>query len=443
MNAERAMLMPPFNVVMAARLSTTLDSEEIRRAAERLRTRHALLAVRVQLDADGEARYCSDGVPELHVREVVAQSDDDLENQWLDEVMRECRTSFPLETGPLVRFVVVRGTAMTYLLVSAHHVISDGKSLTFLLRDVLEAVGNPTAEPARLPPPPPIDETTVAEPPRTPWIARLILKLMSRKWRKKGLRFDLDDRDSLQQAFWDKHTGATAIAWQLSPEQTAALATACRAEGVTVNSALWTAFLLAQREVQGDVPPHRRQAGMAVSTRDRLKVEVGEALGFYASSLNLELTVDSRASFWDAARQVQTRIGEALGKTQIFRMLAANALPSSLMDSLYFAKYGLIDDAMSTRMLKRLKWDRVSFGYSITNVGRGNIPTRYGAHRLDAVYGPFFYSDVNEKVVGVTTVGDVLTFSLTCNESAIGRDVAPRIREASLAHLEHACSARP
>ncbi len=440
-NAERAMLMPPFNVVMAARITGALAPDAVRGAVQRLRERHPLLAARVAFDSEGGARFLTEGVPAVPLRVVEADGQrGPSDPRWLDEVMRECRTSFDLETGPLSRFVIIRGGDTTRLLVTGHHAICDGKSLAYLLRDVLQAVAEPDAEVERLGPPPPIDETTVPAPPRTPWIARVILRKMGRKWNSKGLRFDAQDRKRLHEAFWAAHTGGKALAWELTPAQTADLVARCRAEDVTVNSALWTAFLLAQHEVQGDREAFRRQAGLAVSTRERLNVPVGEALGFYASSLSLALPVDAGAEFWDAARKIQARIRKALGRTDLFRMLVANALPPTLLDSLYPEKYGLIHDRMSARMLRQMKWDRLSYGYSITNVGRAEIPTAYGTHTLEALHGPFFYSDVNEKVVGVSTVGGVLSFTLTGNEDQLGAGVAERLRDASLDHLKRAVS---
>lgn len=437
-NSERIMLIPPFNVVMAARIKGPIGVGAVRSAVEALRTRHALLAVRVQFDANGDAQYRADGVSELRVREVAVKDGENIERLWQQEVMRECRRAFPLETGPLVRFVLVRNENWSYLLVTGHHAICDGKSLTYLIRDVLEVVSSPEALPVMLPAPPAIDRTTVPGSRQLPWMARVILRQMRRMWEKKHLSFDRKDRERLHQTFWEQNSGAMVLAWALTRDQTNELMAACRAEGVTVNSALWTAFLLSQREVQGNTSGYRKMAGMAVSTRDRLNVPVGEAFGFYASSLSLALPVDSKANFWDAARQVQVRIRKTLGKTDLFRMLVAKALPPSLLDSLYFNKYGLLNDSMSARMLRKLRWDRVSYGYTITNVGKSNISTSYGPHKLEAVYGPFFYSDVNEKVVGVSTVGDVLTFALTCNASLVGADVATRLKASSLAYLKHA-----
>ena len=74
-------------------------------------------------------------------------------------------------------------------------------------------------------------------------------------------------------------------------------------------------------------------------------------------------------------------------------------------------------------------WNRVNFGAAITNVGRIDIPTSYGDLTLDAVYGPFVYSDVNEKTVGVLTVGNRMTFAMSHNMDVVDTDTASELRD--------------
>ena len=116
-------------------------------------------------------------------------------------------------------------------------------------------------------------------------------------------------------------------------------------------------------------------------------------------------------------------------------MLIAESLPPTFLDALYFAKYGLVQSGMANRMLSKMDWAGTSYGYSITNVGRVDILAAYGPRLIEAVYGPFLFSDVNEKVVGVTTVGDRMTFALTCNRAIGDAGVAAAIRDASMARL--------
>jgi NRPS condensation-like uncharacterized protein len=110
-------------------------------------------------------------------------------------------------------------------------------------------------------------------------------------------------------------------------------------------------------------------------------------------------------------------------------MLSATWLCPTLIDSLYFSKYGLSTNRISNKLLKKMMWDKVNYGCVITNVGRIDIPTTYGDLQIDAVYGPLVYSDVNEKTMGVITVGNRITFWMSYNESVIDSGIATQFRD--------------
>ena len=85
-----------------------------------------------------------------------------------------------------------------------------------------------------------------------------------------------------------------------------------------------------------------------------------------------------------------------------------------------------------------MNWQGTSYGYSITNVGRMNIPTSYDQYQLESVYGPFVYSDVNEKTIGVITTGDKVTFLMSYNKAIVNPQTAEEIRKAAMDYLSNA-----
>jgi len=172
-------------------------------------------------------------------------------------------------------------------------------------------------------------------------------------------------------------------------------------------------------------------------------VPVGEAFGFYASSLTARLEYDPRRTFWDSARIFHEKIGDSLAKTNIFRSLSAELVVPTLLDSLYFSKYGLIKSGLSDKLVQQMNWRGISYGYAITNVGRMNIPTTYNHYQLESVYGPFVYSDVNEKTMGVITVGDKVTFLMSYNETIVTPHTAEAIRKTAMDYLSNAVNEYP
>jgi hypothetical protein len=311
-------------------------------------------------------------------------------------------------------------------------------SLTYLIRDILQHLADPDRVVQILPEPPAITRDTVPSPPPANFMARGVIGLFNKLWTRRNIRFDSSDLKRLHRTFWEKNRDAGLLAWEFSVAETKTLVSRCRAEKVTVNTALWTAFLAAQHEVQGDAEPYRTSAGLAVSTRDKLTVPVGEAFGFYAASLTTHLEYDPGRTFWDAARIFHAKIGDSLAKTNIFRSLSAELLAPTLLDSLYFSKYDLIKSKLSDKLVQQMNWQGINYGYAITNVGRMKIPNSYGQYRLESVYGPIVYSDVNEKTMGVITVGDKVTFLMSYNKAIVNSPTAEEIRDTATDYLSNA-----
>jgi NRPS condensation-like uncharacterized protein len=432
--AERSMLMIPFNVVMVASIKGHIDAKRLSDVLNGLRTRHALLAVRVVIDEDDVAFFVTKDVPEFNP-EVIPREN---ESQWIEKTEAEFNIPFSLAKGPLSRFTLLHSHNVSELIICAHHAVCDGMSLIYLIKDILQHLREPDSSIEILPDPPLIDRTTVPSPPSIRPIQRKIFKLINKRWKKKHIRFDHNDMTRLHNVFWEKNRDRKLLTWILSQEMTQALVARSRKENVTVNTALWTAFLAAQHDVQAPLKSYHQRSGMAVNTRDKLSVPVGECFGFYASSLTVRLKYARRKDFWENARDIHKRIRTELKKTELFRMLIADLFTPSLLDSIYFSKYGLIKSRISNMLLKMMNFDKISYGYSITNVGKINIPSVYGELHLDMVYGPAVYSDVNEKLVGVITIGDRISFMMTYNENNVSTNNAEHIRDATIDHLSRA-----
>jgi hypothetical protein len=262
------------------------------------------------------------------------------------------------------------------------------------------------------------------------------MRLINRRWAAKGIRFTESDMYRMHEKYWESNAGIQLLAWTLKADDTAQLVERSRAEKVSVNSALWTAFLAAQHEVQPDRLRYRQRSALAVNTRDKLRVPAGDAFGFYASSLTVKLTYCPRMPFWDNARAVHAKIRKELARTNLFRMLSAKLIHPTLLDSLYFRKFGLTDDVISNKLLRKMKWHQTSYGYALTNVGRFEIPTTYGALELERVHGPLFYSDVEEKMLGVITVGGRLSFFHVSRRPVVGD--ATHLKDAAMSCLKAA-----
>ncbi len=235
--AERIMLMLPLNVVMVGRIRGEVNASKIRNALELLRHRHPLLSVRVEIDDESTGWYVAEGVPEFKVYVEQRQS----EGQWIARVKEEFRVPFPLETGPLVRCALIHSPETSEIVLCGHHAVCDGMSLGYLLRDVLSLLAEPEKQAVESLDPPVIDSTTVPTPPSTNCLLRFVVSRINKNWSAKNIRFGEAEMRQMHEEFWKKNEQARVLAWSMDSELTSALAERCRAEKVTVNSALWTA----------------------------------------------------------------------------------------------------------------------------------------------------------------------------------------------------------
>jgi hypothetical protein len=424
--------MMPLNAILIGRVRGILDSSRINDALELLTKRHPHLAVRVEIDSEGAGWYVDEGVPKLaaDVHQRVSGQ------QWLDHTLKELHTPLPIETGPLFRCTLIHSPHISEIVLCAHHIISDGMSLGYLLRDLLTLHEEPETP---LPPstdPPRVDSSTASTPPRAGWIFRSLTGMANRSWEPKQISFGEDAMRRMHREFWKKNDQVHVIAWSLSEASTAVLAKRCRQEKVTVTSALLTSFLAAQYDVQGHEQRCRRRVFVGTNIREKLIVPVEEAFGCYASSITPKLPYNPRLPFWQSARRVHSKFTRCLTETNPFRLLSSDWIHPTLLDAPYFCKYGLLDEPLPTRMLRWLGWDKVTFGFALSNVGRFDIPTSYGQLELETVYGPCFYCDFTEKTLGTITVGGALSFILVCNTSLTGDGA--RIKKAAMEHLQKA-----
>ena len=91
---------------------------------------------------------------------------------------------------------------------------------------------------------------------------------------------------------------------------------------------------------------------------------------------------------------------------------------------------------MPNKLLRKMKWHQTTYGYALTNVGRFDIPASYGPLELEAAHGPLFYSDVEEKVLGVITVGGRLSFFHVSRRPVVGD--ATLLKVAAMSYLRAA-----
>jgi NRPS condensation-like uncharacterized protein len=421
----------------------------LRNAVSKVQGRHPNLRVRIIEDEDHDPWFTSEGIKEIPVEVVPRESNE----HWIKVVQESCQLPFDFDARPAIRFILVQSPAISDLIILCHHIICDGLSLAYLARDLMEHLGDPTREVEVLPDPNPIEIENIPDDVSVNAIVKYFINRMNKKWKEEEILFDQEDYRDLNEAYWMNYKHQV-LSVELSEAQTSALVDRCRKEEVTVNSALTTAFVSAQTNVQSEKPFHSSM-GVASSLRDRLQEPVGEVMGFYAGIVTLDYKYNGSISFWDNARGLHRKVKPLFNNKNLFKdPLRWCYLEPEIIESInfkklgglvptHFARYQKISD-FSKRddvvlsILKRDKMeslDKIFMGTAVTNLTRLDFPRNYGALELDRMImkpgGGFPLATVNLVLGAVTTAGK-LSLVIEFAEDNIDLNTMEKIKEEAM-----------
>lgn len=450
---ERLFSRSPFSIVtVVARIKGNISANMLLSAVSKVQQRHPNLRVRIK-DADDHAPwFTSQGVEEIPVEIVARESDD----HWIKVHQDACRVPFEFDARPAVRFILVQSPTISELVILCHHIICDGLSLAYLARDLMVHLGDPAREVEVLPDPIPIDKNNIPTDVSLNAVVKFFIKRINKKWEGEKIFFDQEDYENLTAAYWNNFSHQI-LSVELSEAQTSALVERCRKEGITVNSALATAFVGGQYLVRGEKSCDP-SIGVAGNVRDRLQVPVGEVMGFYAGVVTLKYTYDGRISFWKNTRQFHKIVKPLFTNKNLFNdFLQWCYLEPAILEAINFKKLGglvppdssrysklsafSVKDDVVLSLLKRDKMeslDQIIMGTAVTNLTRMDFPREYGALELDRLImqpgGAFPLTNVN-LVLGAVTCAGKLSLIVEFAPEAVDPDTMQAIKDKALEFL--------
>lgn len=447
---ERLFTRSPFSIVtMVARIKGQVTEDMLREALNKVCMRHVNLRTRIVDDVEGNPRFTSAGARAILVEVMPRESDE----QWLQVLEEVSQVPFEFSDGPAIRFILLQEPTCSDLLIVSHHINCDGMSLAFLARDVMHHLGDASRQVERLSDPVLMDLDTLPAGASVNPLVKAVVRRINKKWQQERVIFDQDDYRELTAAYWSNYHHAT-LPIELSEEQTSQLVARCKAENVTVNTALTAAFVDAQTLVQGEKPSHA-SIGIAVSLRDRLRDPAGEAMGFYAGVASFKNRRRSRGGFWDATRRLHRKVKPLLrGQSMMKDPIIWCHLDPTIIEAMNFKKLGHLvpEDAPRHQklasfakrndvvqgLLKRGQMesvDRVFMGTAVTNLGRLDFPKQYGTLELDRLIlqpgGAFPLSQVG-LVVGAVTCSGKLSLVLEYAKEAVDASTMQKVSEKAL-----------
>ncbi|HLN64362.1 MAG TPA: amino acid adenylation domain-containing protein [Symbiobacteriaceae bacterium] len=292
-----------YHMAEAFRLRGPLQADALRASLTEIVRRHEALRTTFERVADGTVVQRIGAVPEalLTVVDLADAPEADREDQAAERAAADARRPFDLANGPLLRCTLLKLADTDHLLVlSMHHIVSDGWSISLFLRELrslYQAFAAQKESPlAALP----VQYADYAAWQRE-WLkdGRLEEQLTFWKEQLKGVPPLLELPTDRSRPAVQRYAGSTRR-FVVSRALTDALQALSRREGATLFMTLLSAFdvLLSRYSRQQDVC-----VGTPIANRNRQEIE--GLIGLFVNTVVLRTDVAGAATFRELLRQVR------------------------------------------------------------------------------------------------------------------------------------------
>jgi amino acid adenylation domain-containing protein len=290
------------------RLRGPLDRKALDRALQRLVERHeSLRTTFVQGDDEPEQRICPAAETVFQLAEQDLSASDDRDGELARVMEAEAAAPFDLLRGPLFRGRLVRlGDDDHALLLTMHHIVSDGWSMGVLSAEVNALYGAfHRGEPDPLPPLP-IQYADYAA-----WQRRMVkgdvLQKQADYWKStlSGAPELLELPTDRPRPAEQDNTGA-AVMFEVDEELTAGLKTLSRRHGTTLFTTLMAGWAATLSRLSG-------QSDVVIGTpsANRGREEIEGLIGFFVNTLALRVSLDGSPTVGQLIERVKERALDA------------------------------------------------------------------------------------------------------------------------------------
>lgn len=409
---ERALFLDgraPVALVLTARLSGRISEDRLRHALERLQAKHPLLRCLIPAEP-GPPRFVEQmPAPPIPLRIVARQGDED----WQHLSRAEWDCLFDASRVPLVRLAWLRGAAVSELILSCHHCLCDGRSVTSLLGDLLLLCDQPERDIGRFDGLQPLARILPEEVLRDRRLQRRV------RWKAGLLKWFIRSRRPGPAKVYGK---PYLIHWDIGPEATKALREHCEQAGVgSVFAALAAAFMLAFRDVRG--PRGLGSVAVPVDARSFLDKLKPDSLFAMAPTLKLSLKRAAKtADVWMLAKAIKTDM------TRKIERMAPSVFENLLgLEHLH----GVFDKLVAYGQSRP-----GGQGLALSNLGRLTLPQEYRNFRLEMIHAPScIVAPTPANLIICAGFAGCLNFSFMSDELSLPFDQAFAVKEKAMAML--------
>lgn len=387
--SEREELFEPNMAIgMVVSLTGNASEEQLRNAIVAAMQANEVFYTKIKLE-DGEAWYEKNA----QINENIHVTD----QTWEELIATQEKIRFQIEQGEFLRAFLMPQTDGWKILLYAHHLVGDGKSLVYFTEDMMNALSGKQLVKKQL---------TLLPPKQLPrdselrLLPKLMVSYLNKTWRRKGKAFSIEEQSKMQEKYW-KESKTIVFTEHFSSDEVAKMKAASKEIGVGLTAYLTTAFYEQRSETL--------VTGFAVDGR----MDHNRCMGNQVTGIDITYRYRSNYPFTYHAKQIQNRMKEKLSNssTKYFILHFMGTLKGSLIDSIFMNLFGGYQNKFSQRVAKSFGFATQKRGLSITNLMKLDIPSEYGCYELkDYIFVPPVIS-YGKRVVGIVTLGNEMNIT--------------------------------
>ncbi|WP_058910061.1 condensation domain-containing protein [Entomohabitans teleogrylli] len=357
----------PKHFTITAEVSGPTTIETWEAAFKAIQSRHPLTNAQISSDDEQTLHFVYDPSVKIPMRVVLLDRIADIES----EIKREFSAPFGIGDIPLLRAALLYSKERCIVILTSHHSISDGLSLSHFLRDLLECLSGKSLPPLVLKP-------TVAD----------ICINGTRPVTDKRIAQEIENPIP----YTERSLARLSIhRKKLSLELSGKLRERAKQEGTTVHGALSSAFAFA---FDDSVKREQKKVRICTPIDARRFFELDYDMSF--SVVFPTNTYDMRAttSFWDVARAVTGDLQSVRTQEGI----------SALLNHFH-------DFMNSAQIAQLIDFDRINCAPDIliSNLGVLPFPASFGDLKIESVWGPnVLIGTHGEQTIGVATINNAI-----------------------------------
>ena len=361
----------PTHFTMVAEITGTASVAEWRQGLAAIQQIHPLLAVSIQLNENNAPAFVTHSGTLIPLK-VVKNTN---ETAWVTALEHEIVQRFNSTAAPLIRAVIYEYQNQSVIALIAHHAISDGRSMTFVFRDLLNAMNGKYGIPHNMPPSmdayTDLPENAVGQIPASEADILLFKQQPPTAGPNPQIRL-----------------------MELSSELTQQVIKRSKQEGTTVHGTLCAALVLASKAWK----PNPMRIQSAISLRETLGMDETSCASILGRIVPFD--IDTIGSFWDIARYAKETLAGANSMQDVTAF--ANRFCLMLQNGLNVPGVGeLVDTARASE-------------YLISNIGVLTFGSDFGKFKLNSMWGPFAVTGYEgNQGLGVVTVNGSIRMMLT------------------------------